>query len=203
MSWLSKKKLIRNFPAPVYSMPLLETGSLSREETCPETVSPEAQEREGYERGFSAGEKAGLEMAEQKAAVLLEHFEQLFREVYGLKEKMAAEIKPQTVLLALTVARKIIGNEIQTRPELIEDWIEEGIKKTSRSDPVTVRLNNSLYEQLSKKFDKFQEAFPGLVFELDPQAPVSGAVIRSPSQEVRTDLEFQLANLVQSLRNQG
>ncbi|MEW6184302.1 MAG: FliH/SctL family protein, partial [Thermodesulfobacteriota bacterium] len=198
-----KKNLMRNYPVPVYAMPVLKIGLLSEEEDSREAVDPEVQEKEGYERGFSAGEKAGLEMAEQKAAVLLDHLEQLFREVYSLKEKMAAEVEPQTVLLAVSIARKILQNELQTRPEVIEDLIKEGLKKISRSGQVTVRLNASLFERLSKKFENFQKAFPDLGFELDPQAPTGGAVIRTQAQEVRTDLDFQLANVVQSLRNQG
>lgn len=184
-----------------YTMPVLEYRPLKEEAEPLQRVDPDAVEREAYEKGYAAGERAGMEMAEKKGAVLLENLEQLFREVYAFKEKLLAEIEPQIILLTVTLARQVIHDELSARPEIIEEMIRAGLKKLHGPGPLTVRVRPHLFEFLGKKRAVFEAEFPGLTFESDPQAPAGGAIIRSPSQEVQTDLDFQLSHLVEALRN--
>ena len=182
-------------------MPPLENFPLTDEDGPRlSTVNLEAIEREAFEKGFEYGQRDGYEIGEQKAAVLLSHLEKLFKEIYSLKEKMVAEVEPQVVLLSVTLARKILKEELKTSPEVVEKMVKEALIKISKIGPITIKLNRPLYDRLAKKKKEFQEIFPDLIFELDTKAPEGGAVIRNMAEEIQTDLDFQLSNLIEDLR---
>ncbi len=197
-----RNKILKNCPANSYSMPALEglsspyrgkAGALPKKD-------PVDVEREAYEKGYASGEKAGYEMGKQKAALLFNHLENLFQEVSTLKEKMLTELEPQMVLLAVTIARKILKEESATHPEIATKMIKEAINKISKTGTITIKLNRPLYDLLIEKKEELQEIFPDLLFDLDPNCPEGGAVVRSLSEEVQTDLDFQLSNIIEDLR---
>jgi flagellar assembly protein FliH len=201
MNWLFKNKIMKNFQAVSYAMPTLDCYPLSgSKRALTERIDPEVIEREAFEKGFASGEKAGFEAGEQKATIFLDQLETLFREIYSLKEKLTAELESQLVLLAFGIARRILKKELKSTPEIIEEMVKEAVKEIGPIGPITVKLNSSLYDQLNKKKKEFQEIFPDLLFEKDNKAPESGAVVSNPFQEIQTDLDFQLSNVIEELR---
>ncbi|MBI4764738.1 MAG: hypothetical protein HY787_09055 [Deltaproteobacteria bacterium] len=203
MNWLFKSnKIIKSCPAVGYSMPTLEGYPRSGTKRALNKVSdPGAIEREAFEKGFASGEKAGYEAGEQKAAVFLDRLEKLFQEIFSLKEKIMSELEPQLVLLSIGLARRILKKELKAGPEIIEQMVKEAIKEISSTGPITIKLNPLLYDRLNKKKMEFQEVFPDLIFERDVKAPDDGAVVSNPFQEIQTDLDFQLSNLIEELRS--
>lgn len=185
-------------------MPTLECFPLSEMEgSTAAEIDPEAIEREAFEQGFSSGEKAGYEAGEQKAAVLMDQLEKLFKEIYGLKEKILLELEPQMVLLSIAIARRILQEELKTTPEIVEQMVKEAVKAISPVGPITIHLNPVLYDRLTMKKNEFQALCPDLIFEMDRKAPEGGAVVRNAFQEIQTDLDFQLSNVIDELRSQG
>jgi flagellar assembly protein FliH len=198
---LFKNKLLKNCPVVSYYMPILEGFTFQgREDPRTDKINREAIEREASEKGFASGEKAGYEMGEQKSAVFLDQLEKLLKEIYALKEKMGSELESQMVLLSIAMARRILKKELKMTPEIVELMVKEAIKQVGPIGPITIKLNPSLYDRLDEKKKEFQEIFPDLVFELDNKVPEGGSVVRSPSREIQTDLDFQLSNVVEDLR---
>ncbi|MBA4393734.1 MAG: hypothetical protein C0407_09300 [Desulfobacca sp.] len=195
------KKVFKECQAEAYSMPHLEdflgTGKgLSRSSQR----SPEDMEREAFEKGFSSGEKAGYEMGKQKADLLVNRLEKIVKEFNALKENMLLELEPQVVLLSITLARKILKEECSLHPELIAKMVKEALNKICKTGPVTIKSNHSLFEFLGNKKEEFRAICPDLIFELDNQALEGGAVVSCLSEEVQTDLDFQLSNIIEELR---
>jgi flagellar assembly protein FliH len=198
---LSKNRIIKNTPVVSYSMPTLECFLLSGEESSlQDKIDPELIEREAFEKGFASGEKAGYEIGEQKAAIFLVQLEKLFKEIYSLKEKMLSELEPQIVLLSIAMARRILKEELKATPEIVEIMVKEAVRQISPIGPITIKLNPSLFDRLNKHKKEFQEIFPDLIFVLDHKAPEGGAVVRNSFQEIQTDLDFQLSNIIEDLR---
>ena len=203
MNWLFRNKIIKNSPVISYAMPTLDCYPLSGGEgALAQKKDPETIEREAYEKGFASGEKAGFEVGEQKAAVFLDRLEKLFGEFFSLKEKLSSELESQLVLLSIGLARRVLKEELKSSPEIIEQMVKEAVKEISPIGPITIKLNPFLYERLNKKKKEFQEIFPDLIFEMDRKAPDEGAMVSNPFQEIQTDLDFQLSNIVEELRSQ-
>ena len=113
---------------------------------------------------------------------------------------MLAEVEPQIVLLSVTLARQILKEELKSSPEVVEKMVREALMKINKIGPMTIKLNQPLYDRLVKKKKEFQEIFPDLIFELDTKAPEGGAVVRNMAEEIQTDLDFQLSNMIEDLR---
>jgi flagellar assembly protein FliH len=184
-----------------YDMPRLEDypGPDGLGKRAPQ-IDPEAIERQAFETGYAAGEKAGLEMGRKKAAVLYGQLKKVCDELTSLKEKTLSALEPQILLLTITMARKILKEELSLRPEVIHTLIKEAIHKIAKPASITIKLSRPLYDLLLENKEEFEALHSGLLFELDPSLSGGGAVVHSSAEEIVTDLDFQLANMVEELR---
>lgn len=194
-------KIIKNCQAEGYLMPRLEDFlAKSGPGGKPAKIDPEAIEREAFEAGYASGEKAGYEMGQHKAAVLIGQLKKLCAEISTLKKDTLSELEAQVVLLAIAMVRRIIKEELSVHPEIVENLIKEALTKISKPNPVTIKLSPLLYDRLIDKKEEFQEIHPDLFFELDPNVPEGGGVVQSPAEEVPINLDFQLSNIIEELR---
>jgi flagellar assembly protein FliH len=197
---LFKYKILKDSQVKCYLMPCLEDRPETPLKNKPAKVDPEVIERQAYEVGYASGEKAGYEMGQKKAAVLLDRLKKLCTDIKNLKEDTLSQLEPQIILLSITMARKILKEEMSLNPQIVHHLIKEAITKISKPNPVTIKSGRSLYDLLIDKKEEFLEIHPDLFFELDPDVPEGGAVVQSPAEEVPVDLDFQLSNIIEELR---
>jgi flagellar assembly protein FliH len=161
--------------------------------------SAEAIEREAYEKGFETGERAGLVMGEQKVMVMLERLEAILVDLTTLKESVMRETETQVIELAVSLARKIVLKEIETRPEEIVGMAREALSRIERSGQITVKINPSLYDLFMKYKPDLLSIHPEVVFDVDPSVPSYGTVVMGPVEEVVTDIDEQIRNLIKDM----
>jgi flagellar assembly protein FliH len=199
---LLSRKIIKDCPTNAYAMPCLGSRfKTDQGESRPSKKTPEAIEREAYEKGYDSGEKAGYEMGKQKADLLVKRLENISKGFEALQGEKLSQLEPQVVILAIAMARKILKEELSLHPEIIGKMVKEALNKICKTGPVTIKLNRSVYDLLEEKKEEFQMTCPDLIFELDDQVSDGGAVVHCISEEVQTDLDFQLSNIVEELRN--
>lgn len=80
---------------------------------------------QGKAQGMAEGQQAALQQAKALAA-LLEH-------CHTSASQFHAQVAPALVRLALSVAHKVVGHELQTRPETLVGWVENLL----HSEPAT------------------------------------------------------------------
>jgi flagellar assembly protein FliH len=181
-----------------FDMPLLKTQAEAADLLVePRTI--EEVEREGYEKGFETGEKAGFDMGQQKAMVLMERFENIIRELTDLKRKTIKEIEPQFIELAVSIARKIILRELETNPDEIVEITKEALKRLERTGQIVIKINTYLYDLFMKHKPDILNIHPDIVFDIDPSASPYGSVVMSPVEDVVTDVDVQLKNLIKEM----
>jgi flagellar assembly protein FliH len=201
---LSKGRIIKCGETILFDMPCLERSYPGQARTDEETLlyaaqRAEAVEREAYERGFTAGEKAGFEMGEQKAAVLLGRLENLLREIGVMKATLVTEIEPQITDLAVGIAKKIIMEELKTDPGIIVNVVKEAIRKIERTGTITIKLNPGLYDLFTRKKPELLEVHPDIVYEVDPSVPATGPLVIGEKEAVITDIDSQLKNIAEDI----
>ncbi|MFA5073261.1 MAG: FliH/SctL family protein [Nitrospirota bacterium] len=179
-------------PVSLYTMPLLKNEFALGQ-------SLDFVEREAYEKGYASGEKAGMEMGEQKAAVTLERIENILKELTEWKDKLFQESEQQLVELAVAIARKIMLRELATKPEDIVAMTKEAIMKIERTGQITVKINPALYDLFTKLKPQLLSIHPDIVFDLDPSASLTGSVVMGSMEDVVTDLDEQIRNLIKDL----
>jgi flagellar assembly protein FliH len=156
-------------------------------------------EREAYQLGYNAGEKAGFEMGAQKAQVILEKVEDLVRELAALKRTIVQEVEPQCVELAVSIARKILVGELNMKPEVIVKMAKEGLLKLERTGQITIKVNPTLYDFINKYKPELVRIHPDIVFDADPSVSKYGTVVMGPVEDVVTDVDEQLKNIIKDM----
>lgn len=156
-------------------------------------------EREAYEKGYAAGEQAGLEMGERKAAVLLGRLEEIIADIGEMKPRLLRELEPRIVELSTEIARKILAEELRLSPEAIVMIAREAIRKIERSGPVTVRINPMLKDLFERLKPSLLEVHGDIRFEVDPSVSERGAIVSSQAEEVITDVDEQFRNIVEDM----
>lgn len=196
----NKNRFIQDKDIVPFEMPLLDKiARREEEEYVPLAQNTEEIERKAYEKGFEAGEKSGFAMGEQKAVVLVEKVEAIIKELTTLKENLIKELEPQLVELAVTMARKVILKELTMNPDEIVKITKEAIAKVEKTGQITIKMPPSLYDLFMKHKPELLNLHPDIVFEVDPTVSSYGSVIRGPVEDVVTDVDEQLKNLIKEM----
>ncbi len=189
---LYKKRITRAADLVPFDMPALKD-----EYTVGRTA--DRIEREAYEKGYASGEKSGFEMGEQKAQVLIDKVQSLITELTELRKRMVRELEPQCVELATSIARKILARELNTRPDEIIKMTREALLKLERTGQITIKVNPALYDFFIKHRPDLVRIHPDILFDADPSVTRYGAVVMGPVEDVITDLDEQLKNLIKDI----
>ncbi len=195
---LSESRILRNSSAVIFSMPSLE------EEKDHKSLLHKAEEiqRLAYEEGFSSGEKAGFSHGEEKALILLERLEGLIQELTAFMDNSVQKLTPQVVELASAIAKKIIIEEVSVKPDLIVKMVKEALKRLQRMGTITIKINPSLYELFREKKPDLLEVHPDIVFDVNSQVPVTAPLVISDIEEVVTDIDSLLSNIIEEMKRQ-
>lgn len=188
-----------------YRMPSLEQTAPKKpeeEDSLSSIHKAEAIEREGYEKGFAAGEKAGYSIGEQKAQILVEKLETVLNELADVKKTLVKELEPQLFALAFGIARRIILRELTFNPDEIVHITREALKKVSRTGRITITIHPSIYDLFMAHRPELLSVHPDIVFDTDPSVPATGSVVVGQAEAVVTDIEEQLNNLFRDLENE-
>ncbi len=204
---LSRDKVINNFEIKPFDMPVLDAAVIEQSDKTDNKVDEtllqqkiEMLEREAYERGFEVGERAGLEMAEEKAKVLIRRLESIIEELISAKERLLKGLEPQIIELAIGIAKKIILKELEIDHTHIVDMTREAMKRLERIGQITIKINPALYEIFNRCKPDLLSVHPDILFDVDPTVSVNGSVVISSSEEVVTDLDEQIRNIIFSIK---
>ncbi|NOZ25424.1 MAG: hypothetical protein GXO94_04965 [Nitrospirae bacterium] len=194
---MSKAKILRDESIAGFGMPSLEHADDAPEKNFKQDTA--AIERAAYEKGFSAGEQAGYAVGEKKALMLVEKLEAILTELTGLRRKILEELQPQVFDLSVGIAKKILRDEISQNPDVIIGLIKTAMEKIERRGTITIRINPALKELISKHKPELLAIHPDIRFDTDPTIPQAGPLVIGPEEEVITDIESQMTNLIEDL----
>ncbi len=197
-----KGRILKKSNATRYSMPSLEE-EMTHESGELILQKAEDIQRKSYEEGFALGEKDGYAAGEQKAAVLIDRLEKTVKEMIVFKEKLVKEVETQVVDLAIAIARKIIIEEVNTRPEVIITIVKEALKKLQRVGTITIKINPALYDLFMKKKSELFDIHQDIVFDVNSTVTLTGPVVTSKTEEVVTDIEALMATIIEEMKTKN
>lgn len=200
--WLFNNRIIKQSDAAPYSMPSLDDGHLVRSGDMMLKDAEDVQ-RMAYEEGFAAGEKAGFSEGEKKSSVLIDRIENIINELTVYKESFAAEVEEQVVDLAVAIARKLVVEEINTRPEIIVCIVKEALKRLQRIGNIRIKFNPSLHDLFIKMKPELLEIHEDIIFDMDSSVPITGPFVISEIEEVVTDIDSMINNIVEDIKGKN
>jgi flagellar assembly protein FliH len=108
-------------------------------------------EKSAYENGFLQGEKAGMEIAEQKTEAVMRRYSDSILELGKVRSALYAQVEREVVRLAVAVAKKIVHREIQVDKDIIQTLVHVALSHVAEKSAVTIHLNPLDYGYLLER----------------------------------------------------
>ena len=151
-------------------------------------------EREAFEKGFAAGERSGMKMAERRIEVALKRFSKSLQEVARLRNEIVAHTENDLVELALQIARKLVHREIQIDEEIIVTLVRVALEKLSVNSEITVWVSSQDQEVLQNHLGELMsDGDWKVVFKVNQEFKRGDCVVESQygSADARISAQFQ------------
>lgn len=165
-------------------------------EQIKEVAASEAQniKDEAYQKGYEEGRDAGAAELTEVVAKASQRFAEL--------EK---QIEPQLRDLALKIARKILGHELEFRPEAVVDIIRQALSEKARQRrEIFLRVNPEDMKYVREHKAELLEVLSRAAeigLREDPDVARHGVIIETDAGMIDAQLETQLAVFEQILKN--
>ena len=159
-------------------------------------------EKMAYEKGFSAGEEAGIEMGRKKMDLLLQRFSGILQELTTLRENILLSVDENIIELALAVARKVLQREVGTDREVVVGVVKAALKAAILSERITIKLNPlDIDVAVENKADLMEhvDGSPKVKLEEDKGVEQGGCIIETAYGSIDARLEEQLAEIEKAL----
>jgi flagellar biosynthesis/type III secretory pathway protein FliH len=191
---------MKNSNAELYSMPSIEEDCFEQNKEVILQKTEEIQRR-AYEEGFASGEKAGIAEGERKAELLIERLEKTIGELIDVKDSLISGLESDVVELSIAMAQKVIADEIRTRPEVILSVVKEALQKLQSRDTIVIKINPALYDLFMKNKSELLDIHKDISFDVNKNVPLTGPLVISKTEEVVTDIDSLMSNVVRSMKS--
>ena len=160
------------------------------------TEEPEKDlEEQAYISGFEKGEKEGRESSKNRIETLLISLDQALLGIDKAKKDLFLISEREAVELALSIAGKIIHQEVSTDRGVVLNVVKAALKKVTKHKKIKIRLNpadldfmNEVKSQMPGLVDSFDE----VIFEGDTSIGDGGCVIDTNFGDIDARIEKQL-----------
>lgn len=162
-------------------------------------------EREGYEKGFTAGEEAGRALGLSKLDPTEKILLKLIEELNHLRATILEETEEDVLTIALAIAHRITGQQVRENPELILNNIQKAIKKIGKTEKLIIRLHPEDLELLSQDADAMihaQNKNIALQFETDTRLAPGDYIVEGEERMIDGRQQKQFEILEALLRTQ-
>ncbi len=107
-------------------------------------------EREAYEKGFEQGRKDGLELEEKQLSQQRNQVNAVLSELQEFKRAIMREAERDLAALSTLIAKRIVGEEIRTDPEVIRHTVRRALEFVSDRSRLRISLNPEDMEEMQR-----------------------------------------------------
>ena len=151
-------------------------------------------EEKAYAKSFARGEKAGVESGNEKIESVVNSMNKGLSELIKIRQNIYLETEQEIVKLAMTIARKIVCNEIRVNKDTVVNVVKEALKKVEGNEKVKVKLSSKdlqfIKSEKSAIIDKITN-IENVGFEMDEMIPDGGCIIETESGDIDARIEKQ------------
>lgn len=159
-------------------------------------LEAEKIKEQAYQLGFSDGKNAG---AAELSEIVIKTSARL--------GQIEAQIEPQLRVLALTIARKILGRELESDPALVVDIVKQALSEKARQRrEIFLRVNPEDLKIVREKKAELLEVLSRakeIGIREDPAVERFGVIIETDAGTIDAQLETQLGVFERVLKETG
>lgn len=166
--------------------------------------APGAIEREAYELGFKAGERAGFAIGAQKATVTTQALARLLAEIGRFRNEMYRSAEKELTTLALAIARKVIGREIEISGEVVRGFARDAIDALTGEREIIIRINPKDMETIRQYRAEIldQGAAKSVRLRSDESVSRGGCIVETNFQEAEATIDGFLRAIEERLKDE-
>ncbi len=186
-------------------------GANNPEDACPcamdrgEDDKALSAQKEAFQRGYEAGEKAGVEAAKKKLEGAINGIVLLIEGLKDLNRQIYEEGEMKIVALAICIAEKVIHSELKQNPEIIVNVVRAALKKVLDREMLTIKVNPKDFEVLNRYRPELIASTNekrGLTIEWDDSIMPGGCMIETNHGEVDARIDKQLEEISLDLKEE-
>jgi flagellar assembly protein FliH len=145
----------------------------------------DAARAEGYDEGLAAGRAEVSTAARALASAAAQLGE--------ASATAAADAEPVAVELALRIAQKVLGGELEARPELVVEVVRGALRRLTEPLPATLLVNPEDAELVRASIADFSVEHGGeLTVREERRVERGGCVVRTQAGEIDAQIAAQL-----------
>ncbi len=158
-------------------------------------------EREAYEKGFAQGQKDGLALEKRQIEEKGKQLDALFSEISGLRDQIYAEAEEELLKMSILIAKKIIGGEIKTNPEIIGRTIRSAMKYLVDKSQIRILINPGDMEEVRRILPEIAGLTNGGKFQVveDHAIQRAGCILESGFGKINATIDGQIEMLEQEI----
>ncbi|MFQ5509023.1 MAG: FliH/SctL family protein [Leptospirillia bacterium] len=157
-------------------------------------------EREAYEAGFAAGERAGRETGEAEGRQVVEAISRIKDEVAQMRAQLVTDAERDILHLAVAVARQVVGYDIAEDHPVVVAGLAAATEHFAPGTPLQVRINPADRPLVAALEGELAAAIEGhMTLIPDPLIERGGVVVEGAGQIIDASLTTRFEEVVRSL----
>jgi len=167
---------------------------------CVEAAKSQAAriQAEAHERGAEEAQRTAQEHQDRLAADVRSRLEALVAEITRERDEFFSRVEPEIATLAVSVAEKVVAQEISTQPEIVLNLVRNSMARMKERESLRVRLNPDDLDMVRDARDDLIAAVDGvrrLDLVEDRRVDRGGCVVESRNGNLDARIKTQLAKM--------
>jgi len=191
-------------PRPVATVVTAPGGGWSPptlEDRRPVSRTVQDERDDAYQRGFDEGRLAGADEARVETAPAVAALGAAVARLHAAEGEFAREREKNLVALALAVAHKLVQQEIETRPEVLQALVARALELLPTGVPAEVRLHPADLEALASGVEALavEGRAPEVTWVGDPGIARGSFFVDGPTRVVDGRIDIALRRIYERL----
>ncbi len=151
--------------------------------------------QEEYAKGFEDGEKKGSKVERRQMEPAIKSLESAVAKILDKIHTVRSNAEIEVVSLAMEIAKKILGMEIQTNPEVVCNVVKQAMEKVVDATRIIIRLNPGDIEIIDGQGEGTKNLIPkGDEIQIQPDASIGrgGCMIETKFGDIDARIEKQM-----------
>ena len=165
----------------------------------------ESIQKEAFELGFKQGEKAGLEQGQKEIRTFVEKIYEILQEVNETKKYLYTKNEKEIIDFILTVAHKIIKQELISNEEVILSTIKAAMRNMVDSSYIRMYLNPSdlkIVQDFRPHIFDSADGLKNIYLEEDQNIGQGGCIIETNFGRIDARIESQIEEIEETLKSE-
>ncbi|EKD27765.1 MAG: hypothetical protein ACD_79C00585G0003 [uncultured bacterium] len=161
-----------------------------------------AKEKEAYERGIKDGIDQGFKQRNEDVLSLISTLKNVKEDFNNVKFDILRGYEPKLVDLALKIAEKVLGRELETGGVKLSNIISPILSKIPGVTKLIIKVNPKDFSILKEMYKDISQELTGADIEIIPDAKITagGCLLETDMGMVDATIETRLEQIKESIK---